>query len=241
MAVGSGLAPRRRMDHGYRKEASAAESDAETQRPTGRLAAVWTLLRKLDEISARTATNVETMVEASMIASLIACLIAHKEHLTRGAVDQRVVRRKRGAVHPMLVWKFIAQRATSLPAHIIAGCAGAAWERYTSNIIAMSEDRNWRNKPAPTDDAKGRISQGRAWWRSRLNPKAAPHKSAARRAGAWSHGSKVRTGSRDRRWEIGDLREVVVGAPSIGGTSGPLTATGLWPGPLCSPPRATLG
>lgn len=139
---------------------------------------------QLDEISARTATNVETLVEASMIASLIARLIAHKEHLSRGAVDQRVVRLKSGPVHPMLVWKFIAQPATSLPAHIMAGCSGPAWERYTSNVIGMSEDPNWRSKPAPIDDAKGRNSEGRAWWNSRPKPKAAPRKAAAKRVGA---------------------------------------------------------
>ena len=144
---------------------------------------------QLDEISARTQTNVETLVHASMITSLIACLITHKEHLSRGAVDQRVVRLKRGPVHPMLLWKFIAQPATSLPSHILAGCSGPAWERYTSNLIGMSEDPNWRSKPAPIDDAKGRNAQGRAWWRSRPSTKAAARKPAEKRVGGSSQGS----------------------------------------------------
>lgn len=139
---------------------------------------------QLDEISAHKATNVETLVHASMIASLLACLIAHKEHLSRGAVDQRVVRLKRGPVHAMLLWKFIAQPGSSLPLHIVAGCSGPAWERYTSNLIGMSEDPNWRNKPSPIDDAKGRNSEGRAWWRSRPKKKAAPRKQAAKRDAA---------------------------------------------------------
>ncbi len=118
----------------------------------------------LDEIYVSRKISAEILVHAAMLASLIANALAHLEHIDQGYVKQRTVKPtgKRPPVHAMLMWKAVRTAAPRL-VRLITGDPEEkrTWQQVANYFTHVAKDANWRSKPSPMDDAKGRNAAGR--------------------------------------------------------------------------------
>lgn len=125
----------------------------------------------LDQIYVSSKTSAEILVHSAMLASLIANALAHLEHVSQGYVDQRVVKPtgKRPPVHAMLMWKGVQTAAPRL-VRLLTGDPDECrtWQQVADYFVHVAKDPNWRNKPSPIDDAKGRNAAGRALRKHRI-------------------------------------------------------------------------
>lgn len=125
---------------------------------------------ELDEIYAERPVSAKILVHAAVLASLLANALAHIEHLDQGYVDEKVVRptAKRPPVHAMTIWKMVRTSAGTIT-DLLSGepTYGKDWERVAQSLRWAGKDPNWRRRPSPMDDAKGRNPAGRAMWRHR--------------------------------------------------------------------------
>ncbi len=119
----------------------------------------------LDEIYVSNSASAKILVHAAMLASLLANALAHLEHIDQGYVDQRVVRPtgKRPPVHAMLMWKAVRTAAPRLVRMLTDDPEEKrTWDQIARYFTHLGKDPNWRSKPSPIDDAKGRNAAGRA-------------------------------------------------------------------------------
>lgn len=124
---------------------------------------------QLDHIEGRRPVSVEILVHAAMLASILANALVHLEHLSQGLVGEETVRPKRPPHHAMLVWKCVVTSARRV-ADLLANPDGGqrlGWDHVAGLLTHGGQDPNWRSKPSPMDDAKGRNAEGRSYWRSR--------------------------------------------------------------------------
>lgn len=127
---------------------------------------------ELDEIYAQRPVSAKILVQAAMIASLLACALAHAEHVDQGYVGTKTRRptAKRPPVHAMTIWKATRTSANDITRLLADGPGGPnTWERLASFLQWAGKDPNWRSRPSPIDDAKGRNSAGRAMWKHRAS------------------------------------------------------------------------
>ncbi len=135
----------------------------------------------LDEIYVSSKVSAEILVHAAMLASLIANALTHLEHIDQGYVDQRVVRPtgKRPPVHAMLMWKAVRTAAPRLVRLLTDDPEERrTWQQVANDLTHVAKDPNWRSKPSPIDDAKGRNVAGRARRKHRVRQ---PRKKRQRR------------------------------------------------------------
>lgn len=131
---------------------------------------------QLDHIDARKPVSAEILVHAAMMASMLANALVHLEHLDQGMVGEKTVRPKRPPHHAMLIWKCVVTSAWRI-ADLLANPDDGqrlGWEHVARYLTHGGQDPNWRRKPSPIDDAKGRNATGRAYWKSRPPNKATP-------------------------------------------------------------------
>jgi len=125
---------------------------------------------ELDEIYAKRPVSAKILVHAAMISSLLACALAHAEHVDQGCVGTKTRRptAKRPPVHAMTIWKATRTSAPEITA-LLAGEANDTntWEKLGHYVQWAGKDPNWRSRPSPIDDAKGRNPAGRAMWKHR--------------------------------------------------------------------------
>jgi len=125
---------------------------------------------ELDEIYAQRSVSAQILVQAAMIASLLACALAHAEHVDQGCVGTKTRRptAKRPPVHAMTIWKATRTSADHITRLLTDDPMGTkSWERLASFLQWAGKDPNWRSRPSPIDDAKGRNPAGRAMWKHR--------------------------------------------------------------------------
>lgn len=119
---------------------------------------------QLDEITARTAAPVQILVHAAMIASMLANAVAHLEHVDQGLVGERGRRMVSPPLHAMLVWKCILTSGARLAALIVNPQeTPKTWAQVTSFLLYGGQDPNWKKRPSPIDQVKGRTTSGRPW------------------------------------------------------------------------------
>lgn len=119
---------------------------------------------QLDEITARTAAPVEILVHAAMIASILANAVAHLEHLDQGMVGSRSMVPIRPPLHAILVWKCITTSGPRLATLIVNPTeTPKTWDQVAQFLMYGGQDPDWKRKPSPIDQVKGRTSSGRAW------------------------------------------------------------------------------
>lgn len=119
----------------------------------------------LDEIYVSNKASAEILVHAAMLSSLLANALAHLEHVDQGYIEQRVVRPsgKRPPVHAMLMWKAVRTAAPRLVRLLTDDPEETrTWQQVADYFTHCAKDPNWRSKPSPIDDAKGRNAAGRA-------------------------------------------------------------------------------
>jgi len=125
---------------------------------------------KLGAIQAEKPVGAKILVHAAFLASLLANALAHLEHLDQGYVGEKCVRPtgQRPPVHAMLMWKMLQCSAPGI-AQLLGGqnAGGRGWEHYADVLRHAGRDANWRSKPSPIDDAKGRNPAGRPMRRHR--------------------------------------------------------------------------
>lgn len=119
---------------------------------------------QLDEITARTPVPAETLVHAAMIASILANGIAHLEHVDQGLVGEKARRLKRPPTHAMLVWKCITTSGQRLAELIVnPSQTRKTWAQVADFLEYGGQDVNWKRRPSPIDQVKGRTAAGRPW------------------------------------------------------------------------------
>lgn len=137
---------------------------------------------QLDHVHAQQPVSAQILVHAAMIASILANALAHLEHLDQGMAGETTVRPKRPPHHAMLLWKCVvtsAHRISDLLANPNDG-QRLGWDHVASYLTHGGQDPNWRRKPSPMDDAKGRNASGRAYWKSRPPEKPASTRRATK-------------------------------------------------------------
>ena len=119
---------------------------------------------QLDEITAERPVAAEILIHASMLASILANAFCHASHVEDGGVGTKAPKMSRPPLHPLLVWKFVVVAATSLT-DILLGDEDPRrpWEGRRKLIMSTGGDPNWRNRPSPIDEVKGRIPSRRPW------------------------------------------------------------------------------
>jgi len=126
---------------------------------------------ELDQIYTSKPVSAKILVHAAMLASLLSNALAHSEHLDQGYVGTKVVRptAKRPPVHAMAIWKMVRTSSRGIIA-LLANDPNPPndWDRIATLICWAGKDANWRSRPSPMDDAKGRNAAGRAMWRHRI-------------------------------------------------------------------------
>ena len=129
---------------------------------------------ELDEIYCKKEESAQILAHAAILASLLANALAHAEHLDQGAIGEKTVHptSKRPPVHAMLIWKMVRTSAESITSLLVSGPSELqSWERVTRGLAWAGKDPNWRRRPSPLDDAKGRNPAGRAMWKHRVRTK----------------------------------------------------------------------
>lgn len=98
-----------------------------------------------------------------VLASILANALCHAAHLEDGGVGERAPKMSRPPLHAMLVWKYITAHATSFAVCAAGEEEPSRWAGWRRNIIALGGDPNWRSRPSPLDEVKGRIPSRRPW------------------------------------------------------------------------------
>lgn len=99
-----------------------------------------------------------------MIASILANAIAHLVHLDQELVGEATPKMTRPPPHAMLVWKCIFTAGSSLTQLLIhPNEAWRTWDHVASTLMHGGQDVNWKPKPSPMDQVKGRTAGGIPW------------------------------------------------------------------------------
>lgn len=117
---------------------------------------------QLDEITAETPVPAEILVHASMLASILANALCHAAHVEDGGVDARAPKMSRPPLHAMLVWKYMVTASSGLAAKL-TGDAPMDWNQWRGIVLHLGADHNWRTRPSPLDEVKGRVPSRRPW------------------------------------------------------------------------------
>ena len=136
---------------------------------------------QLDHITAKSPVSARILVHSAMIASMLANATAHLEHVSQGMVGEKSKRPIRPPHHAMLNWKCIVAAAPRISDLLQNPDGGQklGWDHVASVLTHGGADPNWRRKPSPIDDAKGRNATGIAYWKLRP-PKPRPARAAAK-------------------------------------------------------------
>jgi hypothetical protein len=118
---------------------------------------------QLDEITGEKPVTAEIMVHASMLASILANALCHASHVDDGGVEQRVPKMSRPPLHALLVWKYLVAHATGFVESLTGEEDLNRWPLRRDKILVLGADPNWRSRPSPLDEVKGRIPSRRPW------------------------------------------------------------------------------
>jgi len=119
---------------------------------------------QLDQITAKKEVSAQILVHAAMVSSMLANALAHLEHVDQGMTGNKGKRPIRPPVHAMSIWRSVRVHASDVVRLLMApGQPDSAWTLAARNFMYDGQDPNWKRKPSPIDQVKGRVPSGRPW------------------------------------------------------------------------------
>jgi Transposase DDE domain len=114
-------------------------------------------LMRLDEVEARTGSNVRSLVLASLVSTVLCCLITHLHRIQVTVPEAPSMTRTKAPLHPALVGSFLGATATILAQlfELDGAQADERWRWYVHILVHLASDPNWRRTPSILDQLRG--------------------------------------------------------------------------------------